>query len=164
MSFIIDWDLLNDGEDAARLRDFLNKRFANIQRPAFIGNIEVTDLDFGDEPPDLTINDICDPLPAFYLPDDYHGWNPGTPPDSHSPPESSYEPSSDTTSARGGEGRREYDQDPPGFKTPSEDVRIGPSPYRVPLHGFVDLRSGASEPGTRSVYGRPDAPADYRHE
>ncbi|KAJ3039714.1 Mitochondrial distribution and morphology protein 12 [Rhizophlyctis rosea] len=162
MSFIIAWELLNDGEDAARLRTFLNNRFASIQRPPFIGNMEVTDLDFGDEPPDLTIKDICDPLPEFYLPDDYHGWNPRDTPPDHSPPGSSYAASSEeqTTSGRGdvsGLGHsREYSSDiGGGMRTSMEELRPwGATSYRDNLSGFVINGSAGSEAGTRSTDSR----------
>ncbi|KAJ3186233.1 Mitochondrial distribution and morphology protein 12 [Gaertneriomyces sp. JEL0708] len=70
MSFLINWELLSDGVEADRLREFLNARFQEIERPAFLGPLSVTELDFGDIPPEIAIVDICDPAPEFYLPDD----------------------------------------------------------------------------------------------
>jgi distribution and morphology protein 12 len=71
MSFAINWDLLADGEIAERLRTWLNDRFDEIDRPSFLGPLKVTELDFGDVPPNIEIKDVCDPIPEFYLPDDF---------------------------------------------------------------------------------------------
>ncbi|KAI8909399.1 hypothetical protein DFJ77DRAFT_433549 [Powellomyces hirtus] len=70
MSFLINWKLLNDGAEAEGLREFLNARFREIERPPFLGPLKVTELDFGDVPPEVAVVDICDPAPEFYLPDD----------------------------------------------------------------------------------------------
>ncbi|KAI8926660.1 hypothetical protein BC831DRAFT_455589 [Entophlyctis helioformis] len=70
MSFELRWDLLKDGVEAERLRQLLNERFQEVERPSFLGALTVTELDFGDIPPELTIVDICDPLPEFYIQED----------------------------------------------------------------------------------------------
>ncbi|TPX62098.1 hypothetical protein PhCBS80983_g00689 [Powellomyces hirtus] len=80
MSFLINWELLNDGAEAEGLREFLNARFREIERPPFLGPLKVTELDFGDVPPEVAVVDICDPAPEFYLPDDPEVWQPSTPP------------------------------------------------------------------------------------
>ncbi|KND02576.1 uncharacterized protein SPPG_03034 [Spizellomyces punctatus DAOM BR117] len=80
MSFLINWDLLSDGAEADSLREFLNARFREIERPPFLGPLQVTELDFGDVPPDIAIKDISDPSPEFYLPDNPELWRPLTPP------------------------------------------------------------------------------------
>ncbi|KAI9099490.1 hypothetical protein DFS34DRAFT_713929 [Phlyctochytrium arcticum] len=80
MSFLINWDLLAEGVEAEGLRGFLNSRFQEIERPPFLGPCEVTELDFGDIPPDIIIQDICDPSPEFYLPDDIDSWQHSIPP------------------------------------------------------------------------------------
>lgn len=80
MSFLINWDLLSDGKEADALRQFLNDRFKEIERPPFLGPLQVTEFDFGDVPPEVAIKDICDPSPEFYLPEDPDIWRPATPP------------------------------------------------------------------------------------
>ncbi|KAJ3204120.1 Mitochondrial distribution and morphology protein 12 [Entophlyctis luteolus] len=74
MSLDIRWDLLreNDNELAARLKDWINDRFRELdpQRPAFLGPLAVTHLDFGHIPPTIAIQDITNVLDEFYLPDD----------------------------------------------------------------------------------------------
>ncbi|KAI8592518.1 hypothetical protein BDZ88DRAFT_494034 [Geranomyces variabilis] len=80
MSFLINWDLLADGAEADGLREFLNARFSTITRPSFLGPLKVTELDFGDVPPEVAVTDICDPAAEFYLPDDPEIWRPSTPP------------------------------------------------------------------------------------
>ncbi|KAJ3021337.1 Mitochondrial distribution and morphology protein 12 [Thoreauomyces humboldtii] len=80
MSFLINWDLLNDGQEAEALRSFLNARFRQIDLPPFLGPLQVTELDFGDVPPEVAVIDICDPAPEFYLPEDPEIWRPSTPP------------------------------------------------------------------------------------
>ncbi|KAJ3108006.1 Mitochondrial distribution and morphology protein 12 [Phlyctochytrium planicorne] len=71
MSFAINWELLSDGEAAEKFRSWLNERFQEIERPAFLGQLYVSELDFGDIPPSIEISDITDPIPEFYLPDDF---------------------------------------------------------------------------------------------
>ncbi|KAI8848302.1 hypothetical protein BC829DRAFT_394158 [Chytridium lagenaria] len=71
MSFLINWDLLSDGEVAEKLRSWLNEKFQEIDRPSFLGPLYVSELDFGDMPPAIEISNICDPIPEFYLPEDF---------------------------------------------------------------------------------------------
>ncbi|KAJ3213340.1 Mitochondrial distribution and morphology protein 12 [Dinochytrium kinnereticum] len=71
MSFLMNWDLLSDGEVAEKLRSWLNERFQEIERPSFLGSLYVAELDFGDMPPSIEISNICDPIAEFYLPDDF---------------------------------------------------------------------------------------------
>ena len=59
MSLDLAWDKL-DGILAQRLVDMLNKQLASIQRPSFIGPVEVTGLDFGTVCPDIEIVDMRD--------------------------------------------------------------------------------------------------------
>ncbi|KAJ3093342.1 Mitochondrial distribution and morphology protein 12, partial [Phlyctochytrium bullatum] len=54
-----------------KLRSWLNERFQEIERPSFLGPLFVSELDFGDVPPTIEISNICDPIPEFYLPDDF---------------------------------------------------------------------------------------------
>ncbi|EGF79219.1 hypothetical protein BATDEDRAFT_85738 [Batrachochytrium dendrobatidis JAM81] len=70
MSFIIDWNLLNDGVEAERLKLLVNDHFQEVARPSFLGKVTVMQLDFGDIPPEVTIEDICDPLADFYIQED----------------------------------------------------------------------------------------------
>jgi distribution and morphology protein 12 len=55
--FKFQWDALTE-EDEKRAQDFLNESFRNVKKPDFIGDIEVTDLSFGDEPPIVQLEDI----------------------------------------------------------------------------------------------------------
>jgi mitochondrial distribution and morphology protein 12 len=59
MSLDLAWDKL-DGPLAQRLVDILNKQLASMQRPSFIGPIEVTGLDFGTVCPDIELVDMRD--------------------------------------------------------------------------------------------------------
>ncbi|KAJ3193994.1 Inorganic pyrophosphatase, partial [Irineochytrium annulatum] len=70
MSFDINWSLLSDGEVAEKLRTWLNDRFQEIERPSFLGPLHVAELEFGDVPPHVEIQDITDVASEFYLPDD----------------------------------------------------------------------------------------------
>ncbi|KAL2913430.1 Mitochondrial distribution and morphology protein 12 [Polyrhizophydium stewartii] len=70
MSLIINWELLKDGVEAERLKQMVNERFREVERPSFLGNVVVAELDFGDIPPEISIEDICDPMPEFYVHDD----------------------------------------------------------------------------------------------
>ncbi|POG74373.1 hypothetical protein GLOIN_2v1576559, partial [Rhizophagus irregularis DAOM 181602=DAOM 197198] len=38
-------------------------------KPSFIGDIEISEFDFGTVPPSIEIIDVTDPFPEFYLPD-----------------------------------------------------------------------------------------------
>ncbi|KAI8339671.1 hypothetical protein BC941DRAFT_421137 [Chlamydoabsidia padenii] len=69
MSFDIDWNKLDD-ELAGYVQQFLNRHFQTINKPAFIGDINVTSFDWGTTAPTIEIVDITDPLPEFYEPED----------------------------------------------------------------------------------------------
>ncbi|KAI7901456.1 uncharacterized protein BX663DRAFT_562355 [Cokeromyces recurvatus] len=65
MSVDIDWSKL-DAELANHVKQFLNKHFQAITKPSFIGDVEVTDFQWGSEAPQLEIINITDPFPEFY--------------------------------------------------------------------------------------------------
>ncbi|KAI9276257.1 hypothetical protein BY458DRAFT_488874 [Sporodiniella umbellata] len=65
MSVDLDWKKL-DSELAGHVKDFLNKHFQNITKPSFIGDIEVTAFEWGNETPQIEITNITDPFPEFY--------------------------------------------------------------------------------------------------
>jgi len=44
----------------------LNDYCKKIKRPDFLGEVVFSDADFGQIPPEITIIDICDPMPEFY--------------------------------------------------------------------------------------------------
>ncbi|KAJ3306487.1 hypothetical protein HDV03_005097 [Kappamyces sp. JEL0829] len=67
MSFDIRWELLQDGLEARQLVLFLNTRFASIQRPNFLGPIQVQSFSFGSIPPEVTIDNITEPMEDFYF-------------------------------------------------------------------------------------------------
>ncbi|CAG8469033.1 3780_t:CDS:2 [Funneliformis caledonium] len=70
MSFDIFWEKL-DRQVAQKVQDIINEHFRNTNnKPSFIGNIEISDFDFGTLPPSIEIIDVTDPFPEFYLPDD----------------------------------------------------------------------------------------------
>ncbi|CAJ0762973.1 3640_t:CDS:10 [Entrophospora sp. SA101] len=71
MSFDIFWEKL-DSEVANKVQTILNNHFRNNtinNKPSFIGDIEISDLDFGTIPPLIEVIDITDPFPEFYLSD-----------------------------------------------------------------------------------------------
>ncbi|KAJ3261562.1 Mitochondrial distribution and morphology protein 12 [Boothiomyces macroporosus] len=70
MSFDINWSLLQDGIEANQLKDYLNEKFASIDRPNFLGPISVSKFDFGSIPPQISVTNICEPLDEFYYIDD----------------------------------------------------------------------------------------------
>lgn len=74
MSVDIDWKTLTEGPDgeilAAAIRDFINERFQQIPFPKLIRSVAVHSFDFGTVTPQVTLKDICDPLPDFYDNDD----------------------------------------------------------------------------------------------
>ncbi|ORX38095.1 hypothetical protein BCR32DRAFT_16656 [Anaeromyces robustus] len=72
MSFEIFWDKL-DSDIALSFQNYLNDYFKEIKRPDFLGEIVFSDTDFGKIPPEITIIDICDPMPEFY--DEFIGDN-----------------------------------------------------------------------------------------
>ncbi|KAL0074276.1 hypothetical protein F4703DRAFT_1745196 [Phycomyces blakesleeanus] len=65
MSFDIEWSKL-DEELAVHVQQFLNRHFKSINKPAFIGDIEVTSFGWGTETPLVEIINITDPFPEFY--------------------------------------------------------------------------------------------------
>jgi distribution and morphology protein 12 len=67
MSFNINWELLKTGEEAFKLKDYLNLRFSDIQRPSFLGKVSVINLDFGSIPPEVSVITITDPMEEFYI-------------------------------------------------------------------------------------------------
>ncbi|CAJ0830750.1 2394_t:CDS:2 [Entrophospora sp. SA101] len=61
-----------DSEVANKVQTILNNHFRNNtinNKPSFIGDIEISDLDFGTIPPLIEVIDITDPFPEFYLSD-----------------------------------------------------------------------------------------------
>jgi mitochondrial distribution and morphology protein 12 len=69
MSLDFNWALLADGVEASKLKATLNEYLRQVDRPPFVGELEVTSLDFGTIPPHVEILDITDPMDEFYLPD-----------------------------------------------------------------------------------------------
>ena len=59
MSLDLAWEKLDDAL-ATRLVELLNKQLAVIQRPSFIGPVEVTSVDFGTVRPDVQVVDMRD--------------------------------------------------------------------------------------------------------
>ncbi|KAJ3294282.1 Mitochondrial distribution and morphology protein 12 [Rhizoclosmatium sp. JEL0117] len=82
MSFDINWNLLRDGNSAEQLQRWLNDRLREMddKRPSFLGPLSVTDLDFGEKPPTIAIQDIKNVIDEWYLPDDFDIYNPNTTP------------------------------------------------------------------------------------
>jgi mitochondrial distribution and morphology protein 12 len=70
MSIDINWEALTTGPDgdalAEQIRDFIHDRFQTITFPRFIQSVAVHTFEFGAVGPEITIKDICDPLPDFY--------------------------------------------------------------------------------------------------
>ena len=61
--FRFDWAALTR-EEGDKLRQHLNERFVALEdRPAFMGPIEVVELEFGEQPPNLEMLDIRDADP-----------------------------------------------------------------------------------------------------
>lgn len=69
MSVDIDWQKL-DSELAGYAQQFLNKHFQTITKPSFIGDVQVTDFQWGTEAPQIEITNITDPFPEFYEQDE----------------------------------------------------------------------------------------------
>lgn len=59
MSLDLAWDKL-DSSLTGRLVDILNKHLSTVERPSFIGPIEITGFDFGTVCPDIEVVDMCD--------------------------------------------------------------------------------------------------------
>ena len=66
MSFDINWPVLTSGPEADQIKDYLNQKFASVQRPNFLGHIKVSEFTFGTIPPEIAIVDFTDPIPDFY--------------------------------------------------------------------------------------------------
>ena len=69
MSIDLEWNKL-DAPLAIYLVDVLNKQLGNIERPSFIGPVEVTSLDFGSTSPDVELVDLRDIYRDFLDDDD----------------------------------------------------------------------------------------------
>jgi distribution and morphology protein 12 len=69
MSLDIDWSKL-DATLANHVQQFLNKHFQSITKPSFIGDIQVTDFQWGNNTPQIEITNITDPFPEFYEQED----------------------------------------------------------------------------------------------
>eukprot|EP00128_Syssomonas_multiformis_P017018 Colp12_sorted_trinity150504_noHs@25440 len=65
MSVLFFWEKLV--EKTKDMEDFLNDHFAKVEKPDFVGPIRITDLSFGDQPPEVAIVDISDPLPNLLI-------------------------------------------------------------------------------------------------
>lgn len=65
MSLDIDWSKLDDTL-AGHVQQFLNKHFQSITKPSFIGDIQVTAFNWGNEAPQIEITNITEPFPEFY--------------------------------------------------------------------------------------------------
>ena len=74
MSININWETLTEGPDgrqlADKIRDFIDERFRNLPLPKLIRSVRAQAFDFGDTAPQITIKDICEPLPDFYETED----------------------------------------------------------------------------------------------
>ncbi|RUS28436.1 hypothetical protein BC938DRAFT_481894 [Jimgerdemannia flammicorona] len=75
MSFDIDWAKL-DKSVARQVQDILNDNFRRATKPSYIGELRITELDWGTVRPNspnsglnVEITSIGDPFPEFYLPD-----------------------------------------------------------------------------------------------
>ena len=71
MSIDLEWDKL-DASLASYLIDILNRQLASVERPSFIGPIEITSLDFGSAAPDVELVDLRD-IYRDFLEDDEEG-------------------------------------------------------------------------------------------
>lgn len=69
MSIDLDWNKL-DASFASSFIDAFNRQLQSIQRPSFIGPIEVTSFDFGSQPPDIELVDLRDIYRDFLDNDD----------------------------------------------------------------------------------------------
>lgn len=70
MSVDINWETLTGGPDgqalAEGIRDFIHERFQQISFPKLIRSVKVHAFDFGTVAPEITLKDVCEPLPDFY--------------------------------------------------------------------------------------------------
>ena len=69
MSIDLEWNKL-DSSLSSYLVDVLNRQLSNIERPSFIGPVEVTSLDFGSTCPDVELVDLRDVYRDFLEDDD----------------------------------------------------------------------------------------------
>lgn len=69
MSIDLEWEKL-DSSLASYLIDILNRQLANVERPSFIGPVEITSLDFGSAAPDVELVDLRDIYRDFLEDDD----------------------------------------------------------------------------------------------
>jgi distribution and morphology protein 12 len=69
MSIDLEWSKL-DASLATYLVDVLNKQLGSVERPSFIGPVEVTSLDFGSTSPDVELVDLRDIYRDFVEEDD----------------------------------------------------------------------------------------------
>ena len=68
-SIDLDWTALDESL-ANTLVELLNKQLASTTRPSFMGPISILGFEFGSNPPDVQVLDICDIYPDFLLDDD----------------------------------------------------------------------------------------------
>jgi len=59
MSIDLDW-LKLDSTLANNLINLLNRQLDNVERPSFIGPVQITSLDFGSNPPEVELVDMRD--------------------------------------------------------------------------------------------------------
>ncbi|PFH51713.1 hypothetical protein AMATHDRAFT_141947 [Amanita thiersii Skay4041] len=69
MSIDLEWNRL-DPSLASYLVDVLNRQLSNVERPSFIGPVEITSLDLGSVPPDVELVDLRDIYRDFLEDDD----------------------------------------------------------------------------------------------
>lgn len=77
MSVDINWETLTGGSDGQELaeivRELVHERFQQIPLPTLIRSVKVHAFDFGTVAPDITLKDVCNPLPDFYETQDEDG-------------------------------------------------------------------------------------------
>lgn len=70
MSFNIDWDnIIQNGETNLKIKDKLNsylKDKGSTLLPKYIKNTYIELIDIGNKPPEISLKDITEPLPAIY--------------------------------------------------------------------------------------------------
>lgn len=69
MSIDLEWNKL-DSLFTSYLVDILNRQLANVERPSFIGPVEITSFDFGSAVPDVELVDLRDIYRDFLEDDD----------------------------------------------------------------------------------------------
>ena len=70
MSVLFNWAKL-DRAFAMVVEDLLNREFAALSKPEFIGSIAISDLSFGTKPPNLEVIDLGVPTTPFVEACDY---------------------------------------------------------------------------------------------